>query len=261
MAPVPIYTQSPITAAKPSGVTPQTAAAGEANPASAQQQQQPPPPPTTTADASQGYPAAEPGARPSMPAPTGTVSSQRYAPVQPTPTTKEADSGPPPPQPGAVPVPPGGRTTTTSSSSLPPPPKAGEKYQPPTQQTPGPSMPYYPPQMAVPSPAVPSLHHRGTATATARQHDQQAQAVGWGSGSAGNLDHPPGYHQDVNASEFDSHQRAAHHANVSSERRRGSIPEDGDEDGMWDTAKKLLASAGQKLSEGESAIWRTVNKE
>ncbi len=98
MAPIRIYAESPINAAKPSGVTPRTAAPAEGIG---------PLPATTTTTAAgprQAQPAAQPGSVPSLPAPTGTVSSQGYAPIQPTPTRKDegAEGGPPPPQPGAV---------------------------------------------------------------------------------------------------------------------------------------------------------------
>jgi hypothetical protein len=246
MAPIPIYTQSPITAAKPTGVTPQTAAplaneeVGRSVPA------------TRTSVASQdAYPPAQPGAVPSLPAPTGSVQNQRYVPVQPTPTVKEAESGPPPPQPGAVPTLPGGKP------SVPPPPRAGESYHPP-EVTQAPKVPY-PPQMSIPAPTLPHAQ-RGTSTATAGRHPQAAQPTSIGAGSGGELNHPPGYHQNVNAGDFDSHQRAAHFANVSSE-RRGSSGGDDDDEGVWDTARKLVQAAGSKLSAAESEVWRRINKE
>jgi hypothetical protein len=115
MPPVRIYTDSPINAAKASGQTPETKA-GEASSQA---------PATTTSQVTQGYAAAQPGAVPSIPAPTGSVQTCQYAPLQPTPTRNLADQGPPPPQPGAVPLPPAGRAV------VPPPPRAGEAYHAP----------------------------------------------------------------------------------------------------------------------------------
>ena len=245
MPPIPIYSQSPINAAKPSGVTPQTAAPGSSEKEGRSQ------PATTTAAVSQdAYPPARPGAVPSLPAPTGTTQSQRYAPVQPTPTVNLENTGPAPPQPGAVPTLPG-----RLPSGIPPPPRAGESYHPP-EVTQAPQAPY-PAQMSIPAPTIPHVHG-GTSTATAGRYSQAAQPTTLGAGSGNQLNHPPGYHQNVNAVDFDSNQRAAHFANVSSERRRSS---DGDDEGVWDAARKLVQSAGEKLSAAESEVWRRINKE
>ncbi|KAF3356652.1 NADP-specific glutamate dehydrogenase [Verticillium dahliae VDG1] len=115
MPPVPIYASSPITAAKASGVTPQTAGSDSA----AAKSSGPAPTPTTP----QAYPAAQPGATPHLPKQTGAPSASYLPPTQ----TQNPSAGPPAPQPGAVP----------SVSGLPPPPKTGEAYHPP-QQTPDP---------------------------------------------------------------------------------------------------------------------------
>jgi len=246
MPPVPIYSQSPITGAKPSGVTPQTAAPGPDEKARLPQ------PATTTAAAvpQAAYPRAQPGAVPSLPTQTGPLRNpQRQAPVQPTPTVKEENSGPPPPQPGAVP------TLPQRTPGLPPPPKAGESYHPP-EVTQAPRVPY-PPQMAIPAPTIPHAQ-RGTSTATAGRYPQPAEPTSLGAGSGNLLHHPPGYHQNVNAVDFDSNQRAAHFSNVSSERRGSSTD---DEEGVWDTARKLVQAAGSKLSSAESEVWRRINKE
>lgn len=137
--PIPVYTQDApaITAAKASGITPQTTAPQSAAPGTAPA----PAPATTTANPSKtspAYPQAQP-AHGIVPAPTNaagqpTVPASNYNPFpNPTPTStyqpeweEEKDEGPPTPQPGAVPAPPGG-----VKSSLPPPPKLGEKYVPP----------------------------------------------------------------------------------------------------------------------------------
>lgn len=110
MAPVPVYTESPITATKASGVTPQTATPNDG----------------LDADA---------------PAPTSTTQAPRYAPAdQPAPTQTAPNDGPPAPQPGAVPT----RGTPSRTSYQPPEPTAAPLYpaQPPQMGVPAPTMTY-----------------------------------------------------------------------------------------------------------------------
>lgn len=253
MAPVPIYSQSPINAAKASGVTPQTAQAG--NEGNTVQPAITTAPPSTT---QQVYSQAQPGAVPSLPIQTAAAPSQRYMPVQPTPTRNLDDQTPPAPQPGAVPIPPGSR------NPVPPPPKAGERYSHP-EQTPAPqpaNIPY-PAQMSVPAPAVP-FSQRGTAAAGPPAGSIGGQPTGvlsaGGPSPAAHFQHPPGYQQDVNASEFSSNKRAAHHASLSVDAGSGSAALDDGEEGVWDSAKKLVQAAGDKLSAAESEVWRRINK-
>ncbi len=107
--------------------------------------------------------------------------------------------------------------------------------------------------MGIPAPAVPPVH-RGTATATAQEY--------YGAASGGDHDHPPGYRQNVNAADPRRSQAPAHFANVSSERHRSGVTDDGyGDDGVWDTAKKFIQTAGNKLSEAESEVWRRINKD
>ena len=40
----------------------------------------------------------------------------------------------------------------------------------------------------------------------------------------------------------------------------GSLGDTGEE-GMWDTAKKWVQSAGEKISEAEAEVWRRINKQ
>lgn len=81
MPPIPIYSNSPINAAKGDAVSPPTPDKTQNNSAS-----------------KTIYPPAQPGASPAVPAPTQVA--------RPTPTQPLADhEGPPPPQPGAVPAP------------------------------------------------------------------------------------------------------------------------------------------------------------
>ncbi|GJC86641.1 hypothetical protein ColLi_09479 [Colletotrichum liriopes] len=72
---------------------------------------------------------------------------------------------------------------------------------------------------------------------------------------------PPkaGYQQDVSASEFSSHQRAAHHAAVVSSAERGFQTQS--EEGVWDTAKKWAQAAGGSLAAAEQEVWKRINKD
>lgn len=75
------------------------------------------------------------------------------------------------------------------------------------------------------------------------------------------ISHPPGYQQDPNASVFSSHQRAAHQALESFPRGTGGNASDfGEEEGVWDSAKKFMMAAGDRLSAAESEVWRRINK-
>ncbi|KAI0526546.1 hypothetical protein F5B22DRAFT_164913 [Xylaria bambusicola] len=224
MAPIPVYTNSPITAAKPDGVTPKT------EPSKSQRTSTPT---STSASTPATYAAAQPGATPSLPTPTRAVSSSA---LHTTPTTSIASASPAPPQPGSVPV-----------SGVPPPPKVGERYQPPTQD-PTATMPY-PEQMAIPGPTIPYSQQRGTSTATAASPYQAH--VPSGNVGAESLSHPTGYQQNVNASEFDRYQRTA------MEQRE---LDDGGE-GMWGAAKKLAQQTGERLVAVENEVWKKINRE
>lgn len=272
MPPIPIYAHSPINAAKADDAPPK-AAAGQGGAASEKT-----PIITAAPDLNQarGYQPIQAVTGAGPPGPTSASKPSAFTPAQPTATaTRTVDSnnnqGPPAPQPGAVPTPYGASATATST--LPPPPKAGEKYQPPQQtQSPTASMPY-PAQMAVPPPTVPH-GQRGTASAVAPGYAPQAVNLTGGAGGAAaegsNLSHPPGYHQNVNAAELNSHQRAAHQANVSGPGLvlgvggvgmggGGSGP--AGEEGVWDSAVKFVQAAGEKLSAAESEVWRRISKD
>ncbi|KAI1417510.1 hypothetical protein F5Y13DRAFT_151168 [Hypoxylon sp. FL1857] len=227
MAPIPVYTDSPIAASKPSGVTPQTAQPSSNSKPTASRTS-----PTLPNQAS--YPSAQPGAAPSLPTPTA-AASQAYMPPQPTQAYNH--DGPPPPQPGAVPVP----FTAAKTNIPPPPPRVGEVHQPP-QQTP------YPPQMSIPPPTGPyPSQQRGTSTST--------QGPIASSGSANySLEHPPGYHQNANASELDRYQRSA----IQQSESEGQRDESG---GVWEAAKKWAQQTGEKLAAAENEVWKKINKE
>ncbi|KAI4870804.1 hypothetical protein F4820DRAFT_402005 [Hypoxylon rubiginosum] len=232
MAPIPVYTNSPIVAAKASGITPQT--------------DQPPSvskPAKTTASSTSpnpaSYPSAQPGAAPSLPTPTATAQAYSY-------------DGPPPPQPGATPV-----SSRAVSTSIPPPPKAGEKYQPP-QQTPAPqplSMPY-PQQMSIPAPTASyPAQQFGTSTASVpASYNSQGPTASTGSGFH-NLEHPPGYHQNANASELGRYQRAT------TQQQRELEDQREDTNGVWDSARKWAQQTGEKIAAAESEVWKKINKE
>jgi hypothetical protein len=253
MSGIPVYTQSPITAAKASGGAPQTAAP--------QVQTSPltpnPAPAVTTASAST-YPLTRPGGV-AFPGPT--AAAQLYSPsVQPTPTTQTGqmgDEGPPPPQPGSVPAPLGKNQTF-------PPPKAGESYAP--QET-GAAVPIpgrgqlYPPQMGISSPTAygaqpPSSSTSATTTASA----SYPVAIPAAEVQRRSLEHPPGYQQNLYASEPASDQRRAQEANAS---RIGvqDAPENVGGMEFLNTAKKWAQQAGEKISEAEKEVWRKINKE
>ncbi|KAI1265107.1 hypothetical protein F5Y18DRAFT_57907 [Xylariaceae sp. FL1019] len=215
MPPIPVYSNSPIVAAKPDGVTPKTASPGDT--------------PTTRTAAvptptsrESAYPAAQPGAVPSLP--------------KPTPTAQMGNAGPSPPQPGAAPT------------AIPPPPKAGEKYQPPVQ-TPTATMPY-PKQMSMSRPVEPQpSQQRGTSTAPLPS--------GQSYGNQHPVAHPPGYHQNANASELDRYQRSA------AEQRAYEDSQDSSEGGssVWDAAKKLAQQTGDRLAAAEHEVWKKLNNE
>ncbi|KAI1500368.1 hypothetical protein F5X99DRAFT_237635 [Biscogniauxia marginata] len=231
MAPIPVYTDSPISAAKPSGVTPKTAVpAGHPSPVPNYTAATATASPTSPTPAS--YPAAQPGAAPSLP-----TSTPLYT----------AIAGLAPPQPGPTPA------------SVPPPPKAGEKYQHP-QPTPAPqlaTMPY-PQQISIPSPATsyPSQQH-GTSTATAPSSlygKQPSTSLGGGQDTQ-HFQHPPSYQQDTNASELDRYQRSAIQQNELEAHTAG------DSEGIWGTARKLAQQTGEKLAAAENEVWKKINKE
>ncbi|OTB20633.1 hypothetical protein K445DRAFT_313117 [Daldinia sp. EC12] len=232
MAPIPVYTDSPITAAKASGVTPQTA------PPSTTSR----PTPTTSLPASSGqaYPPAQPGAVPSLPTATATASQARVS-SQPIQTAN--NDGPPAPQPGAVPIP-----TGVTKPSIPPPPKAGEKPV---------SIPY-PQQMSVPPPTAPyPSQQRGTSTVpmpTSVGSDQGSTAFS-GPPIHHSLEHPPGYHQNSNASELDSYQRSAIQRSEVEDQAGSS------EGGVWEVAKKWAHQTGEKIAAAENEVWKKINKE
>ncbi|KAI0195069.1 hypothetical protein EV127DRAFT_176913 [Xylaria flabelliformis] len=252
MAPIPVYTNSPITAAKADGITPKTASSSsdvscKTNKASSSSPTSAYTPSTSASTSTSTYAAAQPGAAPSLPAPTGSALAQPYSAVQPTPTTSIASASPAPPQPGSVPV-----------SSLPPPPKAGERYQLPVQ-TPAPTAATvrYPHQMAIPAPTAPQpSQQRGTSTTAMASSSPYGTRTPFtttsiGGDGAPSFSHPAGYQQNANASEPDRYQRSA------MEQRKL----DDDESSIWGAAKKLAQQTGERLAAAESEVWKKINKD
>ncbi|KAI0448073.1 hypothetical protein F4803DRAFT_545594 [Xylaria telfairii] len=243
MAPIPVYANSPITAAKADGITPKTASSSD-TPCKADKASLPSP---TSAHTPSTYVAARPGAAPSLPAPSGPARAQHYSPMQPTPTTSIANASPAPPQPGSVPI-----------SSLPPPPKAGERYQPPTQTAAPPAATIrYPHQMAIPAPTVPQpSQQRGTSTtpmASSSPYGVQMPftTIGIGGRNAQSFSHPAGYQQNANASQLDQHQRSA--------MQQRELDDSGGS--IWGSAKKLAQQTGERLAAAESEVWKKINKD
>ncbi|KAI1653187.1 hypothetical protein F4813DRAFT_375746 [Daldinia decipiens] len=234
MAPIPVYTDSPIVAAKASGVTPQTA------PPSSTSKPTPTPTPTSSlpTSSSQAYPSAQPGAVPLLPTTTADASQARvsYQPIQ----TANHD-GPPAPQPGAVPVP-----TGITKTNIPPPPKVGEKLV---------NIPY-PQQMAILPPTAPyQTQQRGTSTVPMPISEYSNQGSTPLSGPpVHSLEHPPGYHQNSNASELGNYQRSAI--------QRSEVEDQtGTESGVWEAAKKWAHQTGEKIAAAETEVWKKINKE
>lgn len=159
MAPVPVYSASPINASKASGPSPQTARPDGASETTAAA-----PVPTSTATADQYAP--QPAAVPSLPVQTAAPQPQSGGSIQPTPTQPmPSHSGvPPAPQPGA---------------GIPPPPKAGETLQTSSQPA--------APRTSYPAPAEPSYH------------PASGPPPGPSLGAADTQAHPPGYQQNANA--------------------------------------------------------------
>jgi hypothetical protein len=94
----------------------------------------------------------------------------------------------------------------------------------------------------------------GTSAAVASAPTYSTQ----GSASGQNLEHPPGYHQNENASEPDKYQRAAMQAHKDTNYRQQSLAED---DGVWGAAKKWAHSTGEVLAAAETEVWKRINKE
>ncbi|CAK7268619.1 hypothetical protein SEPCBS57363_003185 [Sporothrix epigloea] len=291
MAPIPIYSQSPISAAKPSGITPQTEGIAQ-NDNRAQQET---PTKTRPLVAGAGPPPPQPGAVPSLAKPTG-AGQNSYAPPLPATTTRSYS--PAPPQPGAAAVPPSTAgaypyykqtpppATTTAAAVLPPPPRVGETLASTgiLDRPTAPATTTMPPQMGMPPLAASPYPATTRGTATYNQSDSPGtlQTQGYAQGLATNeqqqtgFDHPPGYIQNTFATELTSSRRGANVASSglsSYHNSRNNVIDNGsynsgatfgdgeESEGIWDAAKKLAWSAGERLSAAETEVWKLINKE
>lgn len=257
MAPIPIYTQSPVNPTKADGATPKTAESPDSRSTTRRQEATTTaaPPPTSTSP----YPAPQPGARPAAPttAPTPSVTathvrtvSSKYAPAAATAGTAPGDGSPPPPQPGAVPTPPG-------RTSLPPPPKAGESIASQqgreTAANAYPSPTTMPPQMGIPPPTA---AHLGIGTSTnAIPQGPRPTSLFEGDAGPGPGTNPPGYQQEayqpagLAPAGYSGYQRPS-----------GGSGSGEDDEGAWAAAKKWAQSAGTSIAAAEDEVWRRINK-
>lgn len=293
MSGVTIHTSSPITAAKPSGITPQTVSS-EGQTISAAPARNPATPTTSAPSSSSTYQPSYRQAAPGQAATPAPTSSVLRPPQQPTatPTTTSTTSspdGPPAPQPGPIPSP--FTRAYGANTSLPPPPKAGEKPQPAEYYTPARSpapTQSYPPQTSIPPPASlnfgpPSGATTGMPNSSSYPYSNpnttygpqfQAQPRSTHTTPLGvqgvgadprrpSFEHPPGYVQNPYASGQQYNQRNESPSvgyNAGSSTGYNGV-HDGEGLSLWDTAKSWAKSAGEKASQVESDIWRRINKE
>ena len=254
MTGIQVHTQEPISPAKASGVSPQTAD----KPSGSDSQSA-----ATTGAASHGYRPAKPGA--AVPTPTAT-SKSTYS--------------PPAPQPGTAPVPPPPATTT--KPSLPPPPKAGEKPMPPEYYAPVHSTPTrlqpYPPQMAQPPlGSYPNgIPHGSTTSTTVPSFPPSAPPISLtaassaGSPTRASLEHPPGYVQNPYASDMTPAQRLAapQRENESetsqplgfTDNAKGSQAGFGDDESVWSMASKWAKRKGEQATELHGQVWEKIDE-
>lgn len=252
MSGIPIYTQSPISASKASGVTPQTSTAQGPTPS-----RNSIPATTTSSTSPSTYTPAQPGAI-AYPGPTAAPQLAKAPPLQPTPTTRLEYERPPPPQPGSVPTP-------ANRRNIPPPSKGGEIYRP--QETGAPVAPPAtgpPYQMGIPPPtqqhrAQPLGSSTTTTTTASASYPVAIPSLELGAPRR-SLEHPPNYQQNVYASELTSDQRRAQEANTSRTGAEDTSESVGGID-FLNTAKKWAQHAGEKISEAEAEVWRRINKE
>ncbi|MCJ1397984.1 hypothetical protein MMC11_001180 [Xylographa trunciseda] len=298
MAGVQIYTESPISPAKATALTPRTPSPyapslteGTTTSNSSS--------PSTTSAYTPAYPS-------SLPTPTQSTSSL------PTRTT----STPPSPQPSALPTPfvPKSRTPSPRRE-IPPPPKVGEKVQPPSYYSPVPTPTYFAaPQpfgfTAIPtdprsaglgpkqtSSTVPNTPYgNGYASSNGLLSPQSARLPYNQSASAGtspaqtpitdgrpSFEHPPGYVQNPYAADMTPEQRfgTAHspHSptlgwNTSGVAKSpgllggltspvsglgGILNGGGEEESVWNMVGGWMKGVGKKVGEVEGEVWRRIN--
>lgn len=106
--------------------------------------------------------------------------------------------------------------------------------------------------IAVPSPLAAPFHRPGPTP------------LPTGDPSGTDLSCPPGYRQNVHASEFSSSQRAAHEAAVADEPpRKVSLAAIGinDNEGVWDAARRWASFATDSFATAEQTVWKRLNKD
>jgi hypothetical protein len=123
----------------------------------------------------------------------------------------------------------------------------------------------YPPQMGIPPPTTDlgGPPYSSTSTSNASSSAYPAPLPSYGNEAPRrSLEHPPGYHQDVYASDLTSEQRRAMESSNDNSSRTGTESSGGgDGEGVWNTLGKMASQAGAKLAETEAGIWRSINKE
>ena len=123
----------------------------------------------------------------------------------------------------------------------------------------------YPPQMSMAPPTTASGGYSRSSTSTSNAPSSAypvALPLSGNEAASRSLDHPPGYHQNVYASDLTSEQRRAMESsndNTSRASTEKTVGEDGE--GVWNTLGKMAQQAGAKIAETEAGIWRSINKE
>ena len=122
--------------------------------------------------------------------------------------------------------------------------------------------------MAVPPPtspyrAQPPSSSTSTTTKASSTYPVPVSAPEYGAPRQ-SLEHPPGYQQNVHASELTPEQRHAQDVGNASDLGgydRSEAVGGIDGESIWNTAKRYAQTAGEKLSEAETEVWRRINKE
>ncbi|KAF4580965.1 hypothetical protein GQ602_007102 [Ophiocordyceps camponoti-floridani] len=238
MAPIPVYSASPI-----------NAASGSNRAAEGHQDDQRPTKPTSTAHGLDGWQNAQPGAVPALPTATG-VPPPAPAAAIPSRVQPESPAGP---QPGAVPVPPG----------LPPPPKAGETAAAPKQHPQAPPQtstpPRLPPQLSYqPPPMAPPIQGRSSTAPMAPGPHMYPASVPSAGGYASSMGYQQGTQPAYSGSDHPPPQQSYGFPNSTS--TSSHAEGDAEAPGVWDTARRWASAAGESLAAAESEVWKRINK-
>ncbi|KAL2105208.1 hypothetical protein VUR80DRAFT_8754 [Thermomyces stellatus] len=265
MPPIPIFTKSPVNAAKADGATPKTDEDPNASSAPNGREATTTVPPPLTGTST--YPAPQPGARPPGPtealnlAPTTTHTTTVYGRYASATVTSSAVTGngmtPPGPQPGAAPTPP-------SRTNLPPPPKAGESKasdpSKPTTAKPEPRPTVMPPQMAIPPPTG-APTGSGTSAIPVPTGPRPTTLFEADAGSP-SVSIPLSYPQGAQQTQgFIPAGSAGYHPSPSRGQAEGGLSgAEGEDDSLWGAAKKWAQAAGGSIAAAEDEVWRRINK-